>query len=78
MVLRLNPRGVLDHTFARRGVKEFRAGRARGMTMVGSTIGEVAIDRRGRIVVAGEAFDDDFFIREDVGKPYPAIARLKG
>ena len=36
-----------------------------------STVRQLAIDARGRLVAAGQIFDDDFGIREDTGKPYP-------
>jgi len=38
----------------------------------------VAIDARGRIVLGGVAFDDNYGIREDLGRSYFAAARLKG
>ena len=78
VLVRLTPAGKFDHSFAHNGIKRFRLASLRGQGTSGSTIGDVEIDRRGRIVVAGEAFDTDFELREDVGHPYPAIARLKG
>ncbi|MBE2320813.1 hypothetical protein DVA67_032945 [Solirubrobacter sp. CPCC 204708] len=75
---RLTARGRLDRTFARRGIKEFRLGRPAGIDIGRSTIGHIAVDRRGRIVVAGNVYDEDFEYREDIGNPYPAIARLHG
>jgi uncharacterized delta-60 repeat protein len=77
-VLRFGAHGRPDRTFATRGRKVFLLGRIPGTRISGSSIGAVAIDRRGRIVVAGEVFDEDFVDREDQGNPYPAVARLKG
>ena len=48
------------------------------MTLVASQARHVAIDDRGRIVIAGEVYDDDYELRDDLGKSYPAIARLHG
>ena len=46
--------------------------------LVASQARHVAVDDRGRIVLAGEVYDDDYELRDDLGKSYPAIARLHG
>ena len=50
---------ALDRSFGRRGVVARQLGAARGLTLVASEARHVAIDARGRIVVAGEAYDDE-------------------
>lgn len=35
-------------------------------------------DRRGRIVLSGNVYDDQLKLRADLGNPYPAIARVRG
>ena len=50
----------------------------RGVRLVASEIRHVAIDDRDRIVIAGEAYDDEYELRDDLGRSYPAIARLHG
>ncbi|RKQ88153.1 beta-propeller uncharacterized protein DUF5122 [Solirubrobacter pauli] len=75
VVLRLSANGRLDRTFANR---RFTLGRVPGVKIVASGIEQVAIDDRGRIVLAGNVYNDQFALREDLGDPYPAIARLKG
>ena len=77
-VARLTRRGRLDRSFGRRGVVVRQLGAARGVTLVASEVRHVAIDDRGRIVVAGEAYDDEYELRDDLGRSYPAIARLRG
>lgn len=77
-VVRFSARGRIDRTFATHGRKRFLLGRLRGVKLESSDISELAIDDRGRIVVAGRAYDTEFELREDIGNPYPAIARLKG
>ena len=74
-VARLSARGRLDQRF---GVVVERLGTLRGVTLVASQARHVALDDRGRIVLAGEVYDDDYELRDDLGKTYPAIARLHG
>lgn len=75
VILRLKPDGRLDRTFANR---RFLLARLPGVKILSSGIEQVEIDDRGRIVLAGNVYDDEFELREDIGSPYPAIARLKG
>ena len=74
-VARLSARGRLDRRF---GVVSKRLGALRGVRLVASQARHVAVDDRGRIVLAGEVYDDDYELRDDLGKSYPAIARLHG
>ena len=74
-VARLSANGNLDRRF---GIVAKRLGSLRGVRLIASEARHVAIDDRGRIVIAGEAYDDDYGIRDDLGRSYPAIARLKG
>jgi hypothetical protein len=74
-VTRLTPRGRPDRRF---GVVVRQLGAARGVRLVASEIRFVAIDDRDRIVVAGEAYDDEYILRDDTGRSLPAIARLHG
>ena len=74
-VARLSARGRLDRRF---GVVAKRLGSLRGVNLVASQARHVAVDDRGRIVIAGEVYDDDYELRDDLGKSYPAIARLHG
>jgi hypothetical protein len=53
-------------------------GAARSLTLVASEARHVAIDARGRIVVAREAYDGEYLLRDDLGRSYPAVARLQG
>ena len=75
VVMRLSPSGRRDERF---GVKRLQLGAQRGVRLIGSEPRAVAIDARGRIVLAGVAFDDNTEIREDLGRSYFAGARLKG
>ena len=77
-VIRLSTRGRADRSFATQGRKVFQLADVPGVNVYSSGVRHVAIDRRGRIVVAGASYDDDFGIREDTGQPWPAIARLQG
>ena len=77
-VARLTARGRADRSFGRRGVVARQLGAARGLTLVASEARHVAIDARGRIVVAGEAYDNEYLLRDDLGRSHPAIARLHG
>ena len=53
-------------------------GALRGVRLIASEARHVALDDRDRIVIAGESYDDDYGIRDDLGRSYPSIARLKG
>jgi hypothetical protein len=75
MVMRIGPSGRLDR---RLGVRRIELGARKGVRFIGSEARAVAIDARGRIVLAGVAFDDNVEIREDLGRSYFAAARLKG
>jgi hypothetical protein len=74
-VMRVTSAGRRD---PRLGVRRLELGSQRGVTFIGSEPRAVAIDTRGRIVLAGVAFDDDVAIREDLGRSYFAAARLHG
>ena len=69
--MRLSPRGP------RPGVAK-QIGVLRGVRLIASEAHHVAIDDRGRIVLAGVTYDDDYAIRDDLGRSYPAVARLQG
>jgi uncharacterized delta-60 repeat protein len=77
-VARLRTNGRADRTFGRAGLTVFALGRLRGVRLVDSEARHVAIDDRNRIVVAGEAYDNDYELRDDFGRSYPAVARLRG
>lgn len=77
-VVRVSSRGRVDRSFGTRGRVVKQLGRLRGVNLIASEARFVDIDDRGRIVIAGEAYDDDYLGRDDVGYSYPAIARLKG
>lgn len=77
-VARLRTTGRSDRTFGRNGLTVFALGRLRGVRLVDSEARHIAIDDRNRIVVAGEAYDDDYELRDDFGQSYPAVARLLG
>ena len=62
----------------RLGVRRLQLGRQGSVVFIGSEPRAVAIDARGRIVLAGVAFDDNTAIREDLGRSYFAAARVKG
>jgi hypothetical protein len=74
-VMRITRAGRRD---PRLGVKRLQLGAQKGVLIIGSEPRAVAIDARGRIVLAGVAFDDDVAIREDLGRSYFAVARLMG
>jgi hypothetical protein len=75
---RFSARGRIDRGFGTRGMAFKRLGDVQGVNIIGGSADHVAIDDRGRIVVAGESFDDEFMSRDDQGLAYAAIARLKG
>lgn len=77
-VIRLTGRGAVDRSFGTGGRKFVGLGQIKGVRIVASEVTQVAVDRRGRIVVAGTVYDDDAVLREDLGTPYPGVARLKG
>jgi hypothetical protein len=60
------------------GTVLLRIGSSAGTRLIASQARALAIDKRNRIVVAGAAYDDDAAIREDLGRSYFAVARLKG
>jgi hypothetical protein len=74
-VMRVTPRGRLDRRF---GVVVRQLGRRPGTRLIASEAFALAIDSRGRILVAGQSYDDDVAIREDVGLSYFAASRLRG
>ena len=76
--MRLTSRGRADARFGRRGIVAKQLGALSGVRLVASEANFVAIDRRGRIVIAGTAYDDEYAIRDDNGTPYGAVARLQG
>jgi hypothetical protein len=75
---RFSARGRIDRGFGARGMAFKRLGDVQGVNIVGASADHVAIDDRGRIVVAGQSYDDEFMTRDDQGRAYVAIARLKG
>jgi hypothetical protein len=77
-VLRLSARGRVDRSFGSNGAKSFVLGLIDGERIEQSSADYLAFDDRDRIVVAGQVYDDEYDIRDDQGRPYPAIARLKG
>ena len=78
VVLRFTANGRLDRGFGRRGRVEFRLGLVPGVKLISSTAYHLAIDRRGRIVVAGNSYTEDIVFPGNDGDPYPAVARLLG
>ena len=78
LIVRRTVGGRADRTFASGGRKVFRLADVAGVDIDSSDITHVEVDARGRIVLAGNAYDSEFVDREDYGNPYPAIARLKG
>jgi uncharacterized delta-60 repeat protein len=75
--VRLRADGRVDRRF---GVVQLRlgAGALPHVNMMASIATAAAVDRRGRIVLAGTAYDDDIPEKEDFGDPYFAAVRLKG
>jgi uncharacterized delta-60 repeat protein len=75
VVLRYSSKGVLDRSFGKHGRARFAlAARADiGMRVASSRALHVAIDRLGRIVVAGEVYGPGF----DYPQYFPAVARLE-
>jgi uncharacterized delta-60 repeat protein len=78
LIARLTPSGRRDRRFGRDGTVLLQIGARAGTYLVASEAAAVAIDKRGRIVVAGAAYDDNSEIREDLGRSYFAVARLEG
>ncbi len=78
LVARLTPSGRRDRRFGPDGTVLLRIGSRAGTRLIASQARALAIDKRNRIVVAGAAYDDDAAIREDLGRSYFAVARLKG
>ena len=76
--MRFSARGAIDRSFGERGMAFKGLGDVPGASIVGASADHVAIDDRGRIVVAGQSYDDELMTRDDQGRAYPAIARLKG
>jgi hypothetical protein len=77
VVLRLTPYGRLDRRFGRGGLVRKQLGARPRTILCCSQARAVAIDARNRILVAGVTFDADA-PREDLGRSYFAVARLKG
>jgi hypothetical protein len=78
VVLRFSARGRNERAFGTRGRKILTLGTVPNVKVVEWTVSHVAIDKRNRIVLGGNAYDAASGIREDFGRPYPAVARLKG
>jgi Domain of unknown function (DUF5122) beta-propeller len=74
-VVRVTPSGRLDRRF---GIVVEQIGALPGVRLVASDVGAVAADAHNRILLAGTAYDDAIEIREDLGRSYFAVARLKG
>jgi hypothetical protein len=77
-VLRLTASGRRDRHFGDDGLVVKQIGALRAATLVGSRGQAVAIDARDRIVVAGTSYDAGTEDRQDEGRGYVAVARLKG
>jgi uncharacterized delta-60 repeat protein len=73
VVLRFSANGRLDRSFGKGGRTLFKLGIVPGVDFDDSSPRYVAVDRRGRIVVAGTVYDGDV-----PPTPYPAVARLSG
>ncbi len=78
LVARLTPSGRRDRRFGPDGTVLLQIGSRAKTKLIASAAYALAIDARDRIVVAGAAYDDDAGIREDLGRSYFAVARLKG
>ena len=78
LVARLTSSGRRDRRFGPDGTVRHQIGRRARTRLVASAAYAVAIDARGRIVLAGVAYDDNAINREDLGRSYFAVARLKG
>lgn len=78
LVARLTPSGRRDRRFGPDGTVVLRIGSRPKTRLIASDADALAIDARNRIVLAGTAYDDDAGIREDLGRSYFAVARLKG
>jgi uncharacterized delta-60 repeat protein len=73
--MRLGPDGRVDRRF---GLVVRRLGALAHVHLVSSEAFAAAVDARGRIVLAGAAYDDDLpDDRAEIGKSYFAAARLK-
>jgi uncharacterized delta-60 repeat protein len=77
-VARLTPSLRRDRSFGGDGFIRKQIGARAKTRLIASAANAVALDARGRILLAGVAYDDDVAIREDVGRGYAAVARLKG
>jgi len=75
--MRLRADGRVDRRFALVKLR-LGSGSLPHVHLIASEADAVAIDRRGRIVLAGIAYDDNFADKEDLGDPYFAAARLQG
>jgi uncharacterized delta-60 repeat protein len=73
VVLRFSANGRIDRSFGTRGRAVFKLGIVRGVHFDDSNPSAVAVDRRGRIVVAGTVYDGNV-----PPTPYAAVARLRG
>ena len=78
LVMRLTPTGKRDRRFGTGGSVRKQLGSRARTTLIASAATALAIDARERILVAGVAYDDDIENREDVGRGYFAVARLRG
>lgn len=78
VVQRLLANGRPDRRFGRRGVVRFRPASRPGLRIVAALVGDVAVRRNGRILIAGTAFDNEVLFRDEVGQPYFALTRLMG
>jgi uncharacterized delta-60 repeat protein len=73
VVLRFSANGRIDRSFGTNGRTLFKLGIVPGVHFDDSSPTEVAVDRRGRIVVAGTVQDGSL-----PPTSYPAVARLRG
>lgn len=78
LVARLTASGRRDRRFGPDGTVLLQIGSRARTRLVASAAYALAIDARGRIVLAGVAYDDNAMDREDLGRSYFAVARLKG
>jgi uncharacterized delta-60 repeat protein len=77
LVVRLTPAGLPDRSFGSSGAVVRRMGGATGARFVDSRANAVAV-ARGRVWVAGIAYDDDIDPVSDLGRAWPAVMRLLG
>jgi uncharacterized delta-60 repeat protein len=78
LVARLTSGGRRDRRFGPDGTVLRQIGARARTRLIASAAYAVAIDARGRIVLAGVAYDDNAMDREDLGRSYFAVARLQG